>query len=208
MLSFTRFILSLFIISNTFLLAGCGLKPIHITPTQTYILNPTIPTIKAKPSQLTLLVETPKANPAFDTTQMAYVNKPYQLAYFSYNQWADTPAQMLHPLLVEALQNTNHFHAVIGNANSTKYDMVLSTRMLELQQVFLQQPSQIQLSVRIQLVDNNSHRVIAIKQLTITEPATENNPYSGVMAANKATEKLLQQISEFCVVNTSQLTTQ
>lgn len=198
----TRFI-NLFSIASVTLIAGCSLKPVQYSPTQTYVLNPSIPTITAKPTQLTLLIEAPKATQAFDTTQMAYVNKPYQLTYFSYNQWADTPAQMLQPLLVQTLQSTNHFHAVIATANSTKYDLVLKTTVLQLQQSFLQKPSQIQFNVRVQLVNNTSHQVIETQQFNVAESASEDTPYGGVVAANKATEKLLQQITQFCLAHTN-----
>jgi len=203
-----RLALGLFIACNTILLAGCSLKPVATSPTQMYVLNPTIPTITAKPIKAALLVEIPKSTQAFDTMQMAYVNKPYQLTYFSYNQWADTPAQMLHPLLIQALQNTGHFHAVIATANSTQYDVTLNTRLLQLQQVFLHHPSQIQLNLRAQLINNATHHVIATQQFNITEPAPQDTPYGGVIAANKATEKLLQQITQFVLDHTQQITTQ
>ncbi len=192
------------VVISLFYLTGCGLKPVTVTPTQTYVLNPTIPTLTAHSTTLTLLVETPKASQAFDTPQIAYVNKPYQLAYFSYNQWADTPAQMLHPLLIQTLQNTDHFHAVLATAaNGAQYDRVLNTRILQLQQSFLHHPSQVQFNIRAQLIDNNKHQVIATQQFNIIEPTSEDTPYDGVIAANKATEKLLQQIAEFCLANTA-----
>ena len=201
----TRFVINLLSIASVTLIAGCSLKPVQYSPSQTYVLSPSVPTTTAKPTQLTLLVESPKATQAFDTTQMAYVNKPYQLTYFSYNQWADTPAQMLHPLLIQALQNTGHFHAVIANPNTTQYDVVLKITVLQLQQSFLQKPSQIQFNVRAQLVNNTSHQVIATQQFNITEAAAEDTPYGGVIAANKATEKLLQQITQFCLDNTKHI---
>lgn len=187
---------------NVVFLAGCGLKPVKETPQQTYVLNPPLPHLQATHSSATLWVETPKATPAFDNTQMAYVNKPYQLAYFSYNQWADTPAQMLHPLLVQALQNTGHFHAVIASAYHAHYDFILSTRLLALQQVFLRPTSTVQLRLQAQLINNATQQVIATQQFTVEEPAPENTPYGGVLAANKATEEWLRQITAFCLANT------
>jgi cholesterol transport system auxiliary component len=206
MLSLTqRLLIGSFIIVNLIALTGCSFKPVKTTPAQTYVLNPALPTLTAKPSGLTLLVEAPRANPAVDTTQMAYVDKPYELAYFSYNQWAESPGQMLHPLLVQALQNTQHFRAIISTASSAQYDLVLNSQLLKLQQVFLQQPSCVELSAREQLINNASHQIIATQQFNISEPAPENNPYGGVIAANKATAELLQQITEFCLANTTQL---
>jgi len=49
----------------------------------------------------TLLVLLPEISPAYDTARMAYSVKLYQLAYFRDNEWAETPAQMIQPLLVQ-----------------------------------------------------------------------------------------------------------
>lgn len=199
------FITGLLLIIAGLALNGCGLKPVAYSATKTYTLNPAIPTITAKSGQLTLLVDTPKASQAFADTQMAYIDKPYQLAYFSYHEWAATPAQMLQPLLMQTIQNTGHFQAVITNANQARYDLVLNTRILNMQQVFLQKPSQFQLSIQAQLINNDSHRVIATQQFTIIEPAPTDSPYGGVIAANQATGKILQQLTHFCLMNTRQI---
>ena len=52
-----------------------------------------------------LLVSPPQAEPGFETQRMAYVRRPYQLEYYAVNQWADTPARMLAPLMVHALHD-------------------------------------------------------------------------------------------------------
>ena len=35
------------------------------------------------------------------TTQMAYSTEAYQIAYFAKNEWAETPSQMIQPLIVK-----------------------------------------------------------------------------------------------------------
>lgn len=202
---YQRFLTGLIIFIGCASLIGCSLSPVKNTPTQTYVLDPVMPALNSKPGRLTLLVEIPRASQAFNSNQMAYVNKPYQLGFFSYNQWADTPAQMLHPLLMQALQNTQRFRAVLNASNGINSDAVLNTRILRLQQNFLKRPSAIELQVVAQLINNNTHQMIAEQQFNITEPAPEDTPYGGVIAANKAAAQLLQQITQFCLDNTKYL---
>jgi len=197
--SIRRNFLSAIVLTSILGLNGC-FSPVDNAPAKTYVLSPTLPTVAAsKKTKLTLLVEAPIASPALNTNEMAYVEKTYQLAYFSKNRWVDTPALMLQPLIIQALQNANYYKAVAASPFIGDYDMVLNTRLLTLQQNFLQSPSQIQLSLRAQLVNYKTRQVIASKQFDIVEPTSENTPYGGVVAANRATTQLLQQLTEFCL---------
>ena len=76
-----------------------------------------------------LLISVPETIPVYNTTEMAYMIKPYQIAYFSLNQWAETPAEMLQPLLVQTLQNTHHFKAIVTPPYSGHFDYVLNTQI-------------------------------------------------------------------------------
>jgi len=186
------------------MLTACSIfKPVQDTPSSTFLLTASelnIPT--AKPSQLTLLVGQPKAIQAYNTKRMAYVGKPYELAYFSENRWADTPVEMLQPLIVQAMQNTKHFRAVVAAPFVGRNDILLNTQLLQLQQEFLQHPSQVRLALRAQLIDSSKRTVIATKLFTIIVPAQQDTPYGGVVAANQAVAELLKQLTSFCVAET------
>src|SRR5262249_9060468 len=86
-----------------FLLAGCSFfSPVKTDSPNKYLLNRIPAVVPTKPTRsITLLVFAPETQPIFNTTQMAYTIKPYQIAYFSKNQWAETPTEMLQPLLVQ-----------------------------------------------------------------------------------------------------------
>ena len=48
-----------------------------------------------------LLVGQPQSHPGFDTPRMVYLKRPYELEFYSVNQWADAPARLLAPVLVD-----------------------------------------------------------------------------------------------------------
>ena len=175
-------------------------KPVANVPAHTYLLMPARLDIPAaKPGKLTLAVGHPHAIQAYNTKRMAYVKKPYEIAYFSENHWADTPADMLQPLMVEALQKTGRFRAVTAAPSIGQENLLLSMQLLRLQQVFLQSPSEVQLTLRAQLINAATRKIIATKLFTITQPAQQDTPYGGVVAANQAVAKLLKQLADFCV---------
>lgn len=181
---------------------GCSLLSPVNKPQNTYVLTAIpeyVPTKKRRP--INLLVTTPETNPAYNTTQMAYVVKPYEINYFSLNNWVEIPAQMLHPLIVQTLQNTHHFHAIVTSSYFGHYDYLLSTQILKLQQNFLCQDLNYELKLRVQLIKITTNEVVATKQISVFEPIRQATPYGGVIAANRATAKALQEIATFCLKN-------
>lgn len=180
------------------LLAGCSIfAPIKSQQENTYIIN-SIPGCvpKAPHSPLTILVTPPQTTQPYNTTQIAYSTCPFTLSYFAKSFWADTPPQMLLPLIVQSLQETCHFHAVVIPPFPGDYDLQLNTQLLQLQQDFSCHPSRVHLMLRAQVIDATNH-VIATRQFCITMIAPCDDPYGGVIAANKAVAALLTQLTQF-----------
>ncbi|MDD5328898.1 MAG: ABC-type transport auxiliary lipoprotein family protein [Sulfuricella sp.] len=180
-------------------LCGCaGLGPPEMAPEHVYVLEAQVdPVAQAKVIPLTLVVSLPRAAPGFDTSRMAFVRQPYALEYFSRNRWADAPAKMIGPLLVRALEQRSGFNAVAPAAGLVKGDVRLDTELLLLQQEFTTSPSRLHLSLRVQLVELANRRVLATQIFEATENASSDDPYGGVVAANRALQRLLAQIADF-----------
>jgi len=145
----------------------------------------------------TLLVFHPKTPPLYDTTQMAYSTQPHEVAYFSEREWGETPSQMFYPLVVSTLENTHAFRAVLTEPFAARYTYALRTEILELIQDFGSDSASLVLALRFQLTDYGAKTVIATREVSVREPMLERNSYAGVLAANEATAKALQQMAEF-----------
>ena len=149
----------------------------------------------------TLLVLPPAINPVYDTVRMAYRTRPYQVDYFSRHEWGASPAQMLLPLLARTLENTHYFRAVLTPPYFGPYSYALRTEILELTQDFTTVPATLNFSLRVQLVDGASNRIISSRVISLREPMLQETPYAGVVAANDATAQALQQIAGFVLEN-------
>lgn len=185
-------------------LTGCSMfSPVAVDDSSTYVLT-TIPSNIPKHTRNsgTILVMTPDTQPAYNTTHMAYTTKKYQIAYFGRNQWAETPAQMLLPLIVQSLQNTQYYRAVAVSPYMGRAEYLLTTQIIKLQQNFVMRSPSVEFYLRAQLTRLSSNQVVATKQFTIVTPIREHTPYGGVLAANEATGKLLASLTNFCVENT------
>ena len=183
-----------------FLTAGCGMVPSRPSePTHTYILTADIQSGRKSvgPNAGTLLVNQPLARSGFNTQQMAYVKRDNELNYFAYNQWAETPARMLHPLLVSALESTNRWAAVVHMPSPVRGDYLLISENLLLQHEFTQEPSRVRIHLRLQLIRFKNFDVVGTREFTVLEKAQTDDPYGGVQAANAATERLLKEIENW-----------
>ncbi|EKD54844.1 MAG: hypothetical protein ACD_60C00038G0006 [uncultured bacterium] len=187
-----------------FVITSC-FSPVKTEPQSTYVLN-TLPLPHVTPSyrKVALLVMRPEANSLYRTKQMAYTLMPYQIAYYAHNSWAERPSDMLQPLIVKTLQNTRHFYVVLTPASMGHYDYVLNTEIEEFLQNYTDYthyPGVFYLTVRAQITNMATNKIIATQEFSVSEPIYQETPYAGVAAANTATKKLLRALADFCVRN-------
>jgi cholesterol transport system auxiliary component len=180
-------------------LAGCGLPGRAKTPPMaTYVLDAPMPTVSvdAAAPQRVLRVATPTAAPAYASSRMAYIETPYRIDYFAQNEWADSPARMLKTLLTQYLSASGLFRFVYADAGGIEEGLRLDTEIVELVQVFAPDSSEVRLTIRFSLVDVSRRAILLTRTITATEPATTRDPYAGVVAANKALQRVLEQLTQ------------
>jgi len=184
-------------------LTGCStLRPTETESVRTYLLEAQIQsTIPGKPIPLALTVSAPRAAPGYDTVRMAFVRQPHTLEYFAKNRWAETPARMLGPLLVRTLDQQTGFSTVTSADGMVKGDIRLDTEITLIQQEFNNSQSSLHMKLRVQLVEQASFRVLATQVFDAIETAPTNDPYGGVIAANRMLPRLLGQIADFAATN-------
>jgi cholesterol transport system auxiliary component len=182
------------------LLAGCSLfGPVKSTAVHKYTFGDTIVTkaVKGQRGENVLLVSTPEASPGYDTADMIYVIKPYQLSTFAKNRWVAAPTAMLMPILMQSLENTGCFKAVVPPSSLGAADLALDTQLLVLQQEFYGDTNQVRVEIELTLTNNETHKVIAHRRFATAMCATQNNPYAGVVATNQAMAALLKEMNSF-----------
>ena len=152
---------------------------------------------------LVLLVLPPRTTPPYDTTQMAYTVKPYEVAYFSQHEWAATPTDMLQPLIVRTLEHTRSFRAVVVPAYTGPYSYALRTEVQELIADFSAAPAALHFTLRLQLTEGAAGRVVAVRDISIREPLQDQTPSTRIVAANEAVAKALRELATFVLERTN-----
>ncbi len=146
-----------------------------------------------------LLVSTPLAASGYDSEQMLYIQKPFEIGAFSKNAWVASPARMLVPLIVQSLQKSKFFFAVTSIPYSDKTQYRLDTQLIEMQQNFLTTPSTLELVIKNVLTNANTNQVMASNLFSYKVPCPIEGPYGGVMAANVATKQYTKDLTRFVI---------
>lgn len=128
----------------------------------------------------------------------AFSNTLADLSTLARNEWVDTPARMLAPLLVAAIAESGAFRAVARVPSTATGALRLDTEVLVLQQEFLAQPSRVRFALRAELVADASREVIASRVFEAEVAASAEAPYAGVVAANLAVRDVLERLAAFC----------
>ncbi len=192
------FLLAAIILSTA--LSGCALSRGTDEPMRSYVLERVeggepLGTDRSRPSNLpSLLVSLPQPAPGYESQRMAYEQVPHELRYFATSQWVDSPARMLAPLIIHALESTAEWGAVIQLPSVLRGDYRLDLSQVALVQEFTQQPSQMRLALRAQLVTVFDSRVIGTRSFIFYEVAPSEDAYGGVQAAQKVVGKLLVEL--------------
>lgn len=186
-------------------LSACAaLQPPADEVRNTYVLEAEAP--QRSPAfrrDLILMVAAPRARSGFDTEQMAYARRLHEIEYFSRNRWIDTPPRMLGPLLVQALERSGAFRGVVHPQGGAAADLRLEVEIVRIVQDFSTRPSRVRFTLGARLIEVATRRLIAAGEFDETESAQSDDPYGGVGAANRALERLLGELVDFCAAHTA-----
>jgi cholesterol transport system auxiliary component len=177
-------------------LIGCALGGRPAAPVATFVLQgaDTQSNAPNAATDLVLKVSVPDAAPAFESSRMAYIEQPFRIDYFAQNEWADPPSRMLKTLLMQQLSNCGLFRFVFTDSAGVDESLRLDSELIELVQAFGESSSDVRVSVRFDLVDVAQRAILFSDTLSTTEPAASRDPYAGVVAANTAVQRVLDQL--------------
>ena len=187
--------------------AGCGglLPKPPVAPTY-YTLDDVPSADSAAPHHLpattgprpTLAVHLPQAAAGYDSTRIVYTREPQRLDTYANSVWIDTPAQMLTPMMVDAIESAGAFPAVVSTPSAARADIELDTQILRLQQDFSSVPSRVRFTLRASVVDSMTRRVLASEQFDAVADSPSEDARGGVVAAHAAVRSVLTRLATLC----------
>lgn len=190
-------------LSWVMVISACGFSRGEYEPIQSYVLEigegrELQEGSRSRPQDLPdLLVSLPEPAPGFETPRMVYVKNPFELNYYATSQWVEIPARMLAPLIVQQLEDSGLWSAVVQMPTSVRGNLRLDISQVALAHEFLQQPSHVRLDFRAQLLSMRDPRVLGTRRFTTVEEAPSEDAYGGVLAAQRAVKRLLSELAEW-----------
>ena len=146
----------------------------------------------------TLIINTPKAAAGYATSHIVYARRTHEIEYFAFSLWVDTPAQMLTPLIVRAVERTGAFQAVLAAPTAASSRFRLDTENIRLQQDFSASPSRVRLTLRAVLIDTTTKAVVARREFDASVASKSEDTYGGVVAAQAVSQRVLTELAAFC----------
>lgn len=140
----------------------------------------------------------------YDTPRMAYIQTAGQLEYYARHRWADSPALLLPPILVRALESSGAFTGVLSPTSHARSDFLLEAELLTFRHEFEGSSRAFRTELRATLLEPGSRRVVGEpKTFTVLEPIPSESVEAGVDAARRACAKLARELATYCVQTTS-----
>jgi cholesterol transport system auxiliary component len=170
------------------------------SPPETFNLsapNVSAGSYKLWPVQLTVL--RPTAMRALDTDRIVVMAPGGRLSYFEDAAWSDRLTSLVQSRVVEAMQDSKAFNAVLTTDDRVEGDYTLALEIREFQvEVGGAQPSAV-VTFFAKLTQDKRGKVIATKEFTARVPAPKDNPASGVAALqtdfNEVTHSLVDWLA-------------
>ncbi len=182
----------------SFMLTACSIfSPLKPDCIKEYRVDVIPYVVKSHPTYKTIAVSIPTANRMYQSKEMIYSIRPHEFNEFAKNRWVASPMQMLQPLIIQSLQNSHHYKAVAPLTGIGRFDFVLNTQLIDFYQEFCGPGSVFKLTMRAQMINAATGKIIASKTFTVVQPAPFPNPYGGVIAANQAVAIMLSELSRW-----------
>ncbi len=160
--------------------------------------EPPVPARISPATGLTLIVNPPQAFAGFDSPHIVYLRQAHKPERFAHSLWVDTPARMLTPLIANAVLDGGLIRAAVPPSAAAAGELRLDTEIVRPQQEFWGRPSRVRFTLRATLLDEATRRVLATREFDESVAAPSDDPYGGVIAANRAVGDALQALAEFC----------
>ena len=164
-----------------------------------YLLAPAGALSVAAPGDGPVLeVRRPRAAPGYGSDAMLYVRRPRRLEAYARGRWAEPPARMLQPALVEALSASGLFRAVLAGPAAVRAGLRLETTLLTLHHDLTGPEPRVSIALRAVLVDRRTRRVLAARRIEAAALAPAAGAAAMAEGAARALDDLLAQVAAFC----------
>jgi cholesterol transport system auxiliary component len=160
------------------LVTGCGGLLPKPPERQVYRLMPTpvfrtsLPRVEAQ-----LLVATPTALSAFDTSRIALGRSAITLEYFADSEWTDRAPFVVQAALIDAFEKSRAFSGISSESSGLQADFVLATEIRDFAAIYDSPngPARVRVQLNAELVRMPGRKILAETVVTAESTAAGND---------------------------------
>ncbi|MEM5582007.1 ABC-type transport auxiliary lipoprotein family protein [Roseibium sp. AS2] len=179
------------------LVSGCA----STTPSAYYSIGAAdVGSLAGRSSRVQMLVASPRALKALDTSYIAVVDRGPVYSYFPGSAWADTLPNVVQLKLVETLQNTGRLRGVglPGDGLLIDYQLQTEIRAFELQ---IEGANRGVVEISARVVNDRNGRTVATKVFRAETPSGSTSVDKAVEAMNASADRVFAEMAGWALRN-------
>lgn len=141
-----------------------------------------------------LLIDTPRASAALDTTHIAIMTSPGMIEVYPGARWRDSAPLMLRSLIVQAFDEDGRIGGVSAIDSGLNGDYSLSLDLRDFQIELVDGSAQAAIRFTAKLFDRRSNRIVASRLFSEVAPAASSEVASAAEAITIALDQLLPKV--------------
>jgi cholesterol transport system auxiliary component len=146
------------------------------------------------PLEWQLLVDTPHASAALDTTHIAIMSSPGVLEVYPAARWRDPAPAMLRSLIVQAFDKDGRISGVSASDSGLNGNYSLSMELRDFQAEIVNGSAQVAIRLTAKLFDRGSNRIVASQSFEEVAPAANSEVASATEAFTVALDQLMPKL--------------
>ena len=144
-----------------------------------------------------LVIEAVSAPAFIDNERMLFSRNGQTIGSYQYSSWAQSPAKRLTDLMIEKFENAGAFASIGRGAGVVVGDYILVSELRDFYHNVESSPGKVIASMRVELVNLNSHQVEASRAFTREVPAASYDAKGAADAFSSAVDLLLGDVVEW-----------
>lgn len=184
------------------LLGACsGLVPGQSPPPTLFRLTPKSTFREDLPAvDWQLVLDTPVADAALNTTRIALMSSPMQVEYYARSSWTDRAPLMIQTLMIESFENSERIVSVGREGAGLRADFILKSELRELQAEYYEGDKPLaHVMINAKLVAMPSRNIVASRTFERKIEAEADRLSDVVIAFDVALGKVLKSLVEWTI---------
>jgi cholesterol transport system auxiliary component len=185
------------------LLGGCamaGLGGGSSAPATYNISAPKVSAVQSSRLGRQVTVSAPTAIRALDTDRIMVSASGGRISYYGDSAWSDRLPRLLQSRIVEAMQDSGAFKAVLTSQDRVDGDFAVATEIRAFQLDVDNGSSSANVAIFCKIVDERHGRVIATREFSARTPAPRDDPAAAVAALQESFDRVTNEMVRWVAV--------